>query len=36
MTGGVRYSSSWFTTDGFAWQQLGFFFGLDRIAAGAR
>jgi hypothetical protein len=33
MTGGVRYSISWFTTDGFTWQQLGLFLGLERIAA---
>jgi hypothetical protein len=36
MTGGFRYSASWFTTDGFVWQQLGVFFGLERIAAGPR
>jgi hypothetical protein len=29
MTGGIRYAVSWFSTDGFIWQQLGLFVGVD-------
>ena len=34
LTGGARYSISWFRTDAFFWQQVGFFFGVERIGSG--
>jgi hypothetical protein len=36
VTSGVRYTPTWFITDGFLWQQIGVFFGVERRAAAPR